>query len=212
MEITFPGAAEKCDAHVHGQLLANEKATCMADQQVHRVIYCPPAGVFDRNNPQRIARSENSIEDRFDSGTRRQDRALSEPLASKNMRERPFGTKIVYRISQQPSEATTNRLASELRLRASRARNILVMDRPQLITSLCLLTSTKRFQPRRARPRSGMNSNKVSKTLPLRNTLRPEKPIKRVVTGGIGVLTSSSGGHAHAHRPSCGCGAGGCHG
>ena len=91
------GAAEKCDAHVHGQLLANEKATCMADQQVHRVIYCPPAGVFDGNNPQRIARSENSIEDRFDSGARRQDRALSEPFASKNMRERPFGTKIVYR-------------------------------------------------------------------------------------------------------------------
>ena len=48
-------------------------------------------------------------------------------------------------------------------------------------------------------------------------TKHPEsgEPIKRVVTGGIGVLTSSSSAgpaHAHAHRPSCGCGAGGCHG
>jgi predicted nucleic acid-binding Zn ribbon protein len=47
-------------------------------------------------------------------------------------------------------------------------------------------------------------------------TKHPEtgEPIKRVVTGGIGVLTSSSASyaHAHAHRPSCGCGAGGCHG
>jgi predicted nucleic acid-binding Zn ribbon protein len=45
-------------------------------------------------------------------------------------------------------------------------------------------------------------------------TKHPEtgEPIKRIVTGGIGVLTSSSsGGPAHAHRPSCGCGAGGCH-
>ena len=47
-------------------------------------------------------------------------------------------------------------------------------------------------------------------------TKHPEtgEPIKRIISGGIGVLTSSSGSHAHphAHTPSCGCGAGGCHG
>jgi predicted nucleic acid-binding Zn ribbon protein len=43
-------------------------------------------------------------------------------------------------------------------------------------------------------------------------TKHPEtgEAIKRVVAGGIGVLTSSSGRHAHTHTPSCGCGAGGC--
>jgi predicted nucleic acid-binding Zn ribbon protein len=43
-------------------------------------------------------------------------------------------------------------------------------------------------------------------------TKHPEtgEPIKRVVAGGIGVLTSYSGAPAHAHTPSCGCGAGGC--
>jgi predicted nucleic acid-binding Zn ribbon protein len=43
-------------------------------------------------------------------------------------------------------------------------------------------------------------------------TRHPEtgEPIKRIVAGGIGVLTSSSRSHAHTHTPSCGCGAGGC--
>lgn len=46
-------------------------------------------------------------------------------------------------------------------------------------------------------------------------TKHPEtgEPVKRVISGGIGVLTSSSSsssaGHRHTH--SCGCGAGGCH-
>lgn len=38
------------------------------------------------------------------------------------------------------------------------------------------------------------------------------EPVRRVISGGIGVITSSSsapsGGHRHTH--SCGCGAGGC--
>jgi predicted nucleic acid-binding Zn ribbon protein len=34
------------------------------------------------------------------------------------------------------------------------------------------------------------------------------EPIKRIIAGGVGVLTSSPG--AHIHTPSCGCGAGGC--
>jgi predicted nucleic acid-binding Zn ribbon protein len=43
-------------------------------------------------------------------------------------------------------------------------------------------------------------------------TKHPEtgEPIKRVIAGGIGVLTSSSSGQVHNHTPSCGCGAGGC--
>jgi predicted nucleic acid-binding Zn ribbon protein len=36
------------------------------------------------------------------------------------------------------------------------------------------------------------------------------EPIKRIIAGGVSVLTSSPGGHAHT--PSCGCGAGGCRG
>ncbi|MFZ0711405.1 MAG: hypothetical protein WAM53_15315 [Terrimicrobiaceae bacterium] len=36
------------------------------------------------------------------------------------------------------------------------------------------------------------------------------EPIKRIIAGGIGVLTSSPA--AHSHTPSCGCGAGGCRG
>jgi predicted nucleic acid-binding Zn ribbon protein len=34
------------------------------------------------------------------------------------------------------------------------------------------------------------------------------EPIKRVIAGGVGVLTSPS---AHTHTSSCGCGAGDCH-
>lgn len=43
-------------------------------------------------------------------------------------------------------------------------------------------------------------------------TRHPEtgEPIKRVIAGGIGVITSSSSGQVHNHTPSCGCGAGGC--
>ena len=43
-------------------------------------------------------------------------------------------------------------------------------------------------------------------------TKHPEtgEPIKRIIAGGIGVLTSPSGGQSHSHTPSCGCGAGGC--
>jgi predicted nucleic acid-binding Zn ribbon protein len=45
-------------------------------------------------------------------------------------------------------------------------------------------------------------------------TKHPEtgEPIKRVVAGGIGVLTSSSSATSrpHTHTPSCGCGSGGC--
>jgi predicted nucleic acid-binding Zn ribbon protein len=37
------------------------------------------------------------------------------------------------------------------------------------------------------------------------------EPIKRIIAGGVGVLTSSPTA-AHAHTPSCGCGAGGCRG
>ena len=36
------------------------------------------------------------------------------------------------------------------------------------------------------------------------------EPIKRIIAGGVGVLTSSP--VSHAHTPSCGCGAGGCRG
>jgi predicted nucleic acid-binding Zn ribbon protein len=36
------------------------------------------------------------------------------------------------------------------------------------------------------------------------------EPIKRIITAGAGVLTSSQGGHTHT--PSCGCGASGCRG
>jgi predicted nucleic acid-binding Zn ribbon protein len=36
------------------------------------------------------------------------------------------------------------------------------------------------------------------------------EPIKRIIAGGAGVLTSARGGHTHT--PSCGCGAGGCRG
>ncbi len=36
------------------------------------------------------------------------------------------------------------------------------------------------------------------------------EPIRRIIAGGVGVLTSSTGGHTHT--PSCGCGAGGCRG
>lgn len=43
-------------------------------------------------------------------------------------------------------------------------------------------------------------------------TTHPEtgERIRRVITGGIGVLTSSSSGASHTHTSSCGCGAGGC--
>lgn len=43
-------------------------------------------------------------------------------------------------------------------------------------------------------------------------TKHPEngEPIKRVISGGIGLLTSSSGGSSHQHTTSCGCGHGGC--
>ena len=34
------------------------------------------------------------------------------------------------------------------------------------------------------------------------------EPIKRIIAGGVSVLTSSPGGHTHT--PSCGCGVGGC--
>ena len=79
----------------------------MADQQVHRVIYGPPAGVLDRHNPQSIGRSENPVEDRFNGRTRRQDRMLSEPLPSKDMGECPFGPEVVDRshsnlVKRQP--------------------------------------------------------------------------------------------------------------
>jgi predicted nucleic acid-binding Zn ribbon protein len=36
------------------------------------------------------------------------------------------------------------------------------------------------------------------------------EPIKRIIAGGVGVLTSSSSAGSHTHTPSCGCGAGGC--
>jgi predicted nucleic acid-binding Zn ribbon protein len=36
------------------------------------------------------------------------------------------------------------------------------------------------------------------------------EPIKRIIAGSVGVLTSAQRGHTHA--PSCGCGAGGCSG
>ena len=35
------------------------------------------------------------------------------------------------------------------------------------------------------------------------------EPIKRIIAGGVGVLTSPSGS-SPTHTPSCGCGAGGC--
>jgi predicted nucleic acid-binding Zn ribbon protein len=44
-------------------------------------------------------------------------------------------------------------------------------------------------------------------------TRHPEsgEPVRRVIAGGIGVLTSSPGsGSSHTHTHSCGCGAGGC--
>lgn len=36
-------------------------------------------------------------------------------------------------------------------------------------------------------------------------------PVRRVITGGLGILGNSrgAGGHGHGHGPSCGCG-GGC--
>ena len=36
------------------------------------------------------------------------------------------------------------------------------------------------------------------------------EPIKRIIAGSVGVLTSSPA--RHTHTPSCGCGAGGCRG
>lgn len=47
-------------------------------------------------------------------------------------------------------------------------------------------------------------------------TKHPEsgEPIRRIITGGYGLVTGSStsqgGGHTHTHTTSCGCGAGGC--
>lgn len=45
-------------------------------------------------------------------------------------------------------------------------------------------------------------------------TKHPEtdEPIKRVIAGQVGVLTSaiSTGGSGHRHTSGCGCGAGGC--
>ena len=44
-------------------------------------------------------------------------------------------------------------------------------------------------------------------------TRHPEtgEPLKRVISGGVGLLTSSaSTGSSHRHTSACGCGAGGC--
>jgi len=43
-------------------------------------------------------------------------------------------------------------------------------------------------------------------------TKHPESgaPIRRVITGGYGLVTASSGSGGHTHTNSCGCGAGGC--
>ncbi len=45
-------------------------------------------------------------------------------------------------------------------------------------------------------------------------TRHPEtgEPLKRVISGGVGLLTSSasSSGSSHRHTSACGCGAGGC--
>lgn len=43
-------------------------------------------------------------------------------------------------------------------------------------------------------------------------TRHPEtgEPLKRVISGGVGLLTSSASTGGHRHTSACGCGAGGC--
>jgi len=51
------------------------------------------------------------------------------------------------------------------------------------------------------------------KDAPLKKHPETGEPVKRVITGGVGVITSAapaSGGKSHAHSSGCGCGAGHC--
>ncbi|HRJ73501.1 MAG TPA: hypothetical protein PLS03_14850 [Terrimicrobiaceae bacterium] len=48
------------------------------------------------------------------------------------------------------------------------------------------------------------------KDAPLSRHPETGEPVKRVIAGGVGLLTSSGSSAGHTHTPSCGCGAGAC--
>ncbi len=66
------------------------------------------------------------------------------------------------------------------------------------------IPSKKTAKPKRFEIRQSI------KDAPLSRHPETGEPVKRVIAGGVGLLTSSGPSGGHAHTPSCGCGAGAC--
>ena len=102
-----PRVAQQGNPHVHGQLLMNEDAPGIPNEQIDRVIDRPAAGILNGNNTKTVRGSDHSFKDGFDGWTRRQEGVSSKPFAGEDMRECPFGSQIVdrshgYLLKRQP--------------------------------------------------------------------------------------------------------------